>query len=139
MCSGARIVRERAYLQDMSDETEVLYNGSCPICSREVKHYEKLTKQGALPIRYDDLSNGNALSEWGVSAEDAARRFHVRQGGQIYAGVPAFIILWREIPQTRWLARIVGLPGIHWCANRVYDHVLAPLLYAMHKRRMARR
>lgn len=122
----------------MSDETEVLYNDTCPICSREVSQYAKLSTRAALPIRYDDLSNPQCLADWGVSAEDAARRFHVRKGGQIYAGIPAFIVLWQQIPQTCWLARIVGLPGVHWVANKVYDYILAPVLYAMHRHRMSR-
>ncbi|MFK7836635.1 MAG: thiol-disulfide oxidoreductase DCC family protein [Sulfitobacter sp.] len=119
----------------MKEHTEVLYNASCPICSREVDHYAKLTAQAALPIRYDDATNPAKLRDWGISAEDAARRFHVRKGGQTYAGIPAFVILWQEIPQTRWLARLVSLPGVHWIAQKGYDHVAAPLLYRMHLRR----
>lgn len=122
----------------MSEKTEVLYNASCPICSREVDHYAKLTKKGALPITYDDLGDTTRLAQWGVTAEEAAKRLHVRKDGQIYAGLPAFIVLWREIPQTRWLARVFSVPGLHWLAALVYDYILAPLLYALHKRLQAR-
>ncbi|QUJ76921.1 DUF393 domain-containing protein [Sulfitobacter albidus] len=121
----------------MSDETEVLYNASCPICSREVDHYAKLSARDALPIRYDDLGNRQMLDAWGVTAEAAAKRLHVRKNGQIYGGVPAFVVLWQEIPRYRWLARVVNTPGIHWIACRVYDHILAPILYRMHLRREA--
>ena len=126
------------YLCRMSDKTEVLYNGSCPICSREVNHYAKLSEQQALPIRYDDLSDRRRLEEWGITPEDAARRLHVRKNGQIYGGVPAFVVLWRDIPQMRRLAKIVETPAIHSLACKVYDHILAPLLYQLHLRRQAR-
>ncbi|MEM7521143.1 MAG: DUF393 domain-containing protein [Pseudomonadota bacterium] len=119
----------------MSEKTEVLYNGSCPICSREVNQYIKISEKAALPIRYDDLSNANALMDWNITAEDAAKRFHVRKGGETYAGIPAFIVLWQDIPQMQWLARLVSLPGVHWAACTVYDHIAAPLLYRMHLRR----
>ncbi|WP_152465524.1 thiol-disulfide oxidoreductase DCC family protein [Sulfitobacter sp. THAF37] len=122
----------------MSDDTRVLYNASCPVCSREVDHYARLSKQAALPIAYDDLSDTDRLADWGISAEDAAKRLHVRQDGQTYAGLPAFIVLWRDIPQTRWLARLFLLPGVHGAACWLYDRVLAPLLYRMHLRRQAR-
>ena len=121
----------------MRDETEVLYNASCPICSREVDHYARLSEKQALPIRYDDCTDPAKLSDWGITPEDAAKRFHVRKGGKTYAGIPAFIVLWQDIPQTRWLARLVSLPGINSLANLVYDHIAAPLLYWLHRRRQA--
>ncbi|MDF1729050.1 MAG: DUF393 domain-containing protein [Sulfitobacter sp.] len=122
----------------MSEQTEVLYNGSCPICSREVNHYARLTQEAQIDVRYDDISDPGALERWGIHREEAAKRFHVRRNGQIYAGLPAFIQLWSDIPRMRWLARVVSLPGIHWLATRAYDHLAAPALYALHKRRQRR-
>ena len=122
----------------MSKQTEVLYNASCPICSREVDHYAKLSDKAGVPVDYHDLGDAEKLARWNVDAEEAAKRFHVRKEGQVYAGLPAFIVLWREIPRTRWLARIFSLPGVHWIACKGYDHVAAPLLYALHRRRQAR-
>jgi predicted DCC family thiol-disulfide oxidoreductase YuxK len=122
----------------MTDETEVLYNGSCPICSREVKHYERLSEMQALPIAYDDLGDTETLARWGISAEAAAKRFHVRKGGKITSGIPAFVLLWRDIPQMRWLAKLVSVPGVHGLACLVYDYILAPLLYRMHLARQRR-
>ena len=122
----------------MSDKTEVLYNDACPVCRREVKHYARLSERAALPITYDDLGDAAELAKWGITPEDAAKRLHVRKSGQIYAGIPAFLVLWREIPQYRWLARIVALPGLYWLACKIYDHLLAPTLYAWHRRRKAR-
>ncbi|WP_299028485.1 thiol-disulfide oxidoreductase DCC family protein [uncultured Sulfitobacter sp.] len=122
----------------MTQKTEVLYNGECPICSREVNHYARLSEKQALPIRYDDLTQSGKLADWGVTADQAAKRFHVRKDGEVISGIPAFVVLWRDIPQTRWLARIIGLPGVHWAACKLYDYILAPLLYAFHKRRQRR-
>lgn len=121
----------------MSKKTEVLYNASCPICSREVDHYARLSDRAALPITYDDATDPAKLKDWGITAEEAVRRFHVRKDGLTYGGIPAFIVLWRDIPQTRWLARIVSLPGIYWLACGFYDHVAAPLLYQLHLRRQS--
>ena len=119
----------------MRKETEVLYNGACPICSREVNHYARLIEKQALAIRYDDLGDAEKLAEWGITPQDAAKRFHVRKGGEITSGIPAFVVLWREIPQTRWLARVINLPVIHGLACAVYDYILAPLLYRWHMKR----
>jgi len=120
------------------DDTRVLYNGDCPVCSVEIDHYAKYSQEHALPLAYDDLSTCD-LARWGVSREEAAKRLHVMQGGEIYAGIPAFLVLWREMPRYRWLARLVGLPGVRQVASVVYDRALAPALYAWHKRREVRR
>ncbi|MEM9967620.1 MAG: DUF393 domain-containing protein [Pseudomonadota bacterium] len=127
------------YFLSMKNEVEVLYNGECPICSREVRHYEKLSKQAALPIQYDDIVDADALERWGVTPDQAAKRFHVRKEGKIYSGIPAFVVLWRDIPQFVWLSKLVNLPVVHWTAVKVYDYILAPVLYAAHVRRVARR
>lgn len=119
-------------------ETEVLYNESCPVCRREIHHYARLSQKSGLAIAYDDLGDEAQLKDWNLTAEQAARRLHVRKDGQIYGGIPAFVVLWREMPQYRWLARLVSLPGVYWLACKVYDHVLAPLLYQWHLRRQAK-
>lgn len=118
-------------------ETKVLYNGSCPICSREISAYARYVEARALPVRFDDLA-ATDLEALGLTTEDAARRLHVLRGGELLAGVPAFVALWQEMPRFRWLARLVSFPVIRPVANVVYEWALAPALYAMHRRRVAR-
>lgn len=121
----------------MTEETRVLYNGDCPICSAEISHYENYTNAHSLPIKFDDL-NSDELERWGVTEEQAAKRLHVLKEGIIYSGIPAFVILWLEMPRFRWLGRLVGLPIIRHFAIYVYDWILAPFLFALHKRRVQR-
>lgn len=114
---------------------EVLYNGQCPICAPEVAVYARDAQASGADVAFCDL-NQTDLASWGLSAEQAARRLHLRDGqGQILAGVPAFIALWSALPRWRWLARVVSMPIIRPAACVIYDHILAPLLYALHKRR----
>ncbi|MEL6619374.1 MAG: DUF393 domain-containing protein [Pseudomonadota bacterium] len=120
----------------MTDQTRVLYNADCPVCSFEINHYAEYSEKSGLPIRFDDL-NSQALAQWNITADEAARRLHVLKNGEIYGGIPAFIVLWQDMPRYRWLARLVSLPGINWLAVKVYDHVLAPLIYRWHLRRVA--
>jgi len=120
----------------MQNETRVLYNADCPVCSFEINHYAKYSGDSGLPIRFEDL-NREALDDWGVTRDQAARRLYVLKDGQMYGGIPAFIVLWQDMPRYRWLARLVSLPGIHWLASKAYDYVLAPLIYRWHLRRQA--
>ncbi|MEM8555768.1 MAG: DUF393 domain-containing protein [Pseudomonadota bacterium] len=120
----------------MSNDTHVMYNGECPICSREIDAYRRYAEARALPIRFEDLNGASTqLAEWGLTAEDAARRIHVVKDGALLSGVPAFAALWLDMPRFRRLGQFVMLPVIRPMVSVLYDHVLAPLLYGMHKRR----
>ena len=95
--------------QNTTEDTSVLYNGECPVCRFEIDHYAEYSRDNGLPIRFDDL-NSDALAGWGVSADDAAKRLHVRKNGQVYSGIPAFVLLWQDMALTvliylaiRWL------------------------------------
>jgi len=76
------------------------------------------------------------LDEWGLDHDTAARRLYVEHDGVLTSGVPAFLILWAEMPRYRLLAQILGLPGIRQIASAAYDHIFAPALYRSHLRRL---
>ena len=118
-------------------QTEVLYNGACPICRREVDTYRRIAEREGLEIRFHDL-NGTDLAGWGISADQARRRLHLREGGAVLAGLPAFVALWRRMPGFGWLARLVGLPGLRWLAEAVYERALAPALAGLDRWRRRR-
>jgi len=114
--------------------TCVLYNANCPVCSFEIGHYARYAEAKGLPIRFDDL-NSDAREHWGIDADTAARRLYVLHEGELTSGIPAFLVLWARMPRYRWLARVVGLPGVRHVATLTYDHVLAPVIYRWHLRR----
>jgi predicted DCC family thiol-disulfide oxidoreductase YuxK len=115
-------------------EPRVIYNGACPICSREVEAYARYCAYRDLPIRFDDL-NLIDLSAYGIDEEAARRQLHVLHDGRVVAGLPAFLILWEAMPRFRILARLLRLPVIRPLAAVTYDRLLAPALYAMDRRR----
>ncbi len=123
----------------MKDEptTAVLYNANCPVCSFEIDHYARYAGENALPIRFDDL-NSEALAGWGIDADAAARRLYVLHQGELTSGIPAFLVLWAQMPRYRLLSRAVGLPGIRHVATVMYDFVLAPAIYRWHLLRLRR-
>lgn len=119
-------------------ETRVLYNAECPVCNFEISHYASYAQKQALPLGFEDL-NVDDLADWGLTRDQAARRLYVLKGGVMTSGIPAFLILWRDMPRYRWLARIVSVPGIRQLASFLYDWVLAPLIYRWHLLRQQRR
>ena len=122
------------YVCAMTQDLTVIYNDSCPICAREVSAYRRYTEARGVPVTYLGLSS-DRLATHGLTKRDAARRLHVVQDGQVISGVPAFALLWDRIPRLRWLAWLVRRPVIASLAALIYDHILAPALFAMHRRR----
>jgi predicted DCC family thiol-disulfide oxidoreductase YuxK len=118
-----------------SPTTSVLYNATCPVCNFEIQHYARYAGINGLPIRFDDL-NSDARGQWGLDADTAARRLYVLHEGTLTSGIPAFLVLWMQMPKYRWLAKVVGFPGIKQIACAAYDHVLAPAIYRWHLRRL---
>jgi len=99
----------------------VFFDGSCPLCSREIRHYRRLP--GAEAIRWVDVSRDTtSLAAAGLDRDTAMRRLHAREGdGQWRVGVDAFLAIWRRLPRYRWLARFVGLRPVRWVASWGYD------------------
>ena len=51
-------------------DLEVLYNSECPICSREINHYKKISKNN---INFIPISNETAKL-WSLSEDQAAKK-----------------------------------------------------------------
>ncbi len=128
---------ESSSAHSSNDSLRVLYNGSCPICSKEIEHYQRYSKGKGLPIAYDDLMT-EARESWTIDEDSAAKALRVRRGDQVLVGVDAFLALWEAMPRYRVLARLVRLPVIFTLAHWVYDGVLAPALFWLHQRRERR-
>ena len=118
-------------------EMTVIYNADCPICSREIAVYRQEADGARLPIGFTALSDAD-LANFGLTPETAAQRLHVVEDGTLHGGLDAFLVLWRALPRWRWLARLLTLPVLRPLAAAAYDHLAAPLLYALHRRRQRR-
>ncbi|MBM7068735.1 thiol-disulfide oxidoreductase DCC family protein [Actibacterium sp. 188UL27-1] len=122
----------------MTVKAEIIYNAECPVCAFEINAYRRYAAGRDLPMEFKDLNQAD-MAAYGLTRDQAARRLYVQHGEELLSGIPAFICLWREMPRYRWLARIIDLPVIRPIACVLYDHVTAPIIYAMHRRRMAKR
>ena len=103
-----------------SPDLTVFYDGSCPLCSREIAVYSRRDTAGR--IHWADVSScfPQALPE-GLTRQDALARFHVqRADGALISGAGAFAELWMRTPGFRWFGRIARLPVIHGVLDRTY-------------------
>jgi predicted DCC family thiol-disulfide oxidoreductase YuxK len=109
----------------MSDKVTVFYDGSCPLCRREIGLYR--TSDGADAVRFCDVSDGATALPAQVSRAQAMARFHVTdRDGRTVSGARAFIALWLALPRWRWLGRIASVPPIPSILEGAY-RVFLPL------------
>ena len=113
---------------------EVLYNAECPICRREIEHYKRLSGD---EVEYIKIT-ADAATDWGLTEDQAAQQLHARRGGNLIIGVDAFVAIWQSLPYFRVIAPIVNFKPIKAFSSLVYRRILAPLLFAAHKRRRER-
>ena len=114
---------------------QVMFDGSCPLCRREVGLYRDL--KASSPIQWVDVSDP-ALALL-PSTERAAymARFHVRTpDGVLLSGAAAFVALWLTLPGWRWLGRFGSLPGMTYVLEYCYRGFLhgRPLIQRLVRR-----
>lgn len=117
----------------------VYFNGACPICAAEIRHYQRLADGDPNGLIWSDLSLSNdrakAIADLGVSREALVKRLHVLDSeGRVYSGIDAFIALWESLPRYRWAAQLAALPIVKQVGAALYNRLLAPGLYHWNKR-----
>lgn len=101
----------------------VLYDGSCPLCRREISIYQGL--KPLEPLEWLDVSSGSSAVPSCGNRETLMARFHVRQpDGTVLSGAKAFLALWAALPGWRWLSKLGRLPGATPCLEWLYCRFL---------------
>lgn len=99
---------------DRSEPLTVLYDGTCPLCRREIAHVRGLVQGRAdSALCFVDVSRADAT---GIGSDTERTRllarFHVqRADGSRLDGAAAFVAMWERLPGWRWAARLARLPG----------------------------
>ena len=112
---------------------KVYYNNSCKICKAEIDLYKKEKIQ---EIDWVDISVNNlAKKETSKNSKQLLRRLHVKDGGKIFEGAEAFLILWKNMPKYKFLYKIFKLPIVFNIFSIVYE-TIAFLLYLKNKKQL---
>ena len=96
----------------------VLFDGGCPLCSREISHYRQLAPVGE--VEWIDVTReADRLVCFGVTSQAAMQTFHVLdRDGHLHLGVRGFLVLWEALPYYRQLARLCRflhvIPLLEW-------------------------
>ena len=118
-------------MEGMDQRLQVFFDGACPICTREVRHYSRRDRDNQ--IKWIDIAApAFKAADYGLDPAAIHKAMHARTAeGRVYAGVDAFIQIWRAIPHSFFasfallLLRIPGMMSIarlfyHWFARNRY-------------------
>ena len=121
----------------MLSKLTVWYNTKCPVCNAGIDRQRNrlLRAVQADAIEFRDINlEPDALAGFGAGIEAVRRRLHaVDAEGRLHVGADCAIAIWSRTPGEAWFGRLIGLPGLRWIANRLYNG-FAGLLYAWNRR-----
>ncbi len=102
----------------------VLYDGSCPLCAREIAMYRRQT--GAEAICWLDITQiPNSDIPSGLTRNEVLARFHfIRDDGSHAVGAVGFVELWKTLPNLKFLGRLAGSPPVLFILECAYKFFL---------------
>ena len=104
-----------------SKSLTVFFDGSCPICSKEINFYKM--RAGADELSWVDVSDEEIpIPIQTRSREELMARFHVlSSSGELVSGGAAFAELWASLPAFKIFGKIFKLPILRYLINVGYD------------------
>ena len=107
--------------RDTSDPTAsaltIWFDGSCPLCLREIGLFRRLDKQNK--IRFEDVSNPDAICP--LDRAELLKRFHAQERGKpVVSGAAAFAAMWRAIPILKPFGEMARIPLVLYVLERLY-------------------
>ena len=98
----------------------VFYDGSCPLCSKEIRYYQRIGPNDV--FLFEDISvSTHLLNAHNINQIDALKILHVTDtNNTVHRGVDAFIIIWQALRYWKLLAFIIKQPLIKHAATIAY-------------------
>jgi predicted DCC family thiol-disulfide oxidoreductase YuxK len=88
----------------------LFFDGACPVCSREARHYRKILDDQQLGL-VDIAAADFDARKHGLDPDAVHRSLHAKLAdGRVVKGIDAFAPIWDQIPRYRWLSSLTRLP-----------------------------
>ncbi len=100
----------------------VFFDGKCNLCSKEINYYQRIAPKNTFNW-VDITKTPGELDKFEIKLSDGLRLMHVADSnGNIFTGVDAFIIMWKQIKYWKFLGLFVSLPIVKQIANLLYRY-----------------
>ena len=99
----------------------VFFDGKCNLCSKEINYYQRIAPKNTFNW-VDITKTPDELDKFEIKLSDGLRLMHVADSrGNIFTGVDAFIIMWKQIKYWKFLGLFVSLPIVKQIAKLLYQ------------------
>jgi predicted DCC family thiol-disulfide oxidoreductase YuxK len=100
---------------------KLFYDGECPLCHREVKHYVKIDKRDVLiPVNIKDPEF--KAEDYGLNEKEINDRMHaIDDEGNVFIGIDTFTEIWDRLPRWNLLSPMVTNRLVRPLADWGYD------------------
>lgn len=104
----------------MKNKIIVFYDGSCGMCSKEIKYYKSIAPTET--FTWVDITRSPLLfTDLGYKLADGLKVLHVRDENKIIRkGVDAFIAIWRQIRYWKTLSYFFSIPIVKQLLQIIY-------------------
>jgi predicted DCC family thiol-disulfide oxidoreductase YuxK len=100
----------------------VFFDGKCNLCSKEINYYQRIAPKNTFNW-VDITKTPGELDKFEIKLSDGLRLMHVADSNDnIFTGVDAFIIMWKQIKYWKFLGLFVSLPIVKQIANLLYQY-----------------
>ncbi len=105
----------------LTDRVSMLFDGGCPLCAKEVAHYQRIDREQM--VNWVNIDQDSAmLKTIGIDKTTAMKHLHVvNKHGDVVKGAYAFATVWAELPRYRYLAKLVSVPGVLRILDKLYN------------------
>ena len=108
--------------QGSASVISVFFDGKCNLCSKEINYYQRIAPKNTFNW-VDITKTPGELDKFEIKLSDGLRLMHVADSnGNIFTGVDAFIIMWKQIKYWKILGLFVSLPIVKQIANLLYRY-----------------
>ena len=110
-----------------SNRYTLFYDGGCPLCTKEIRHYMNLHDTLTVPVisfyNIDSLPIHPELERRGITNTECMKRIHaLDEGGTLLKNFEAFQQLWLRLPYWKLLGMFGNVPGVAQVANYAYGY-----------------
>ncbi|WP_415888953.1 thiol-disulfide oxidoreductase DCC family protein [Neptuniibacter sp. SY11_33] len=94
-------------LQELKAKPIVFFDGGCPLCKKEIRHYQRVDTDNSIEW-VDIYLNPERLSNHKIELNAAMERLHsINSDGEINTGVASFLLIWENLPRYKKIARLL--------------------------------
>ncbi len=107
-------------MKSKTSSCKVFYDGSCPLCKREISLYSRLDKEKE--IEWLDVSQSETFIPDGMTRDRLLSRIHLLDSeGKLQIGASAFFLIWKKIPGWKWLGNMKKYKFVFHSAELIYE------------------